>query len=349
MRADPTVARRIAGTASAILLVGLAAVGLDARFTTPGAYEVQAELGRAGAGLGQGTDVKVRGVRIGQVTRVDIDDDGAATATLELEPDPRLPAEVRPVVSPKTFLGEKQVELIADGPLAEPWLEAGARLEARAEDQPIEPVAVVDQIGHLLADIDDDKLAALFDAMAAFDLDDAELFARGIDSGAQLSEFLARTGPDQVERMGDAAAAFDAIADAGDDLTRVSRALPDAAAPLVDNREDLSATLDSVTALSEVLGPFLAVEEETFAASLAVGDRIGQVVDPRLGEIGTMVHGIYRYALMFGQQGGELNDGSEFAYFRAFLGDAGELLELCDQLPDELAAVAPACLPGGDG
>jgi phospholipid/cholesterol/gamma-HCH transport system substrate-binding protein len=349
VRADPTVARRILGTASAVLIVGLALVGLDARFTTPGAYEVEAELGRAGAGLRQGTDVKVRGVNVGRVTEVRIDDDGSASAVLELEPDPRLPEDVRPVVSPKTFLGEKQIELVVDGPLVEPYLEPGALITARAEDQPIEPVTVVSEIGELLAAVDDDKLAAFFEALAGFDTDDAEVFARGIDVGAELAAFLSRTGPEQVERMGQAAAAFDALAAAGDDLTRVSRALPDAAAPLVDNQQQLGVALDSITAFSGTLGTFLRVEEETIGAALRVGDRIGAVVDPRLGEIGTMIHGIYRYSLMFGQQGGELTDGSEFALFRAFIGDAGQLRELCEQLPDELAAVAPGCLPGGGG
>jgi phospholipid/cholesterol/gamma-HCH transport system substrate-binding protein len=345
VRADPIVARRIVGTASVVLLLGLCLVALDARFTTPDAYEVEAELGRAGAGLRQGTDVKLRGVNVGRVTAVRIADDGVATVTLELDPEPRLPADVRPVVSPKTFLGEKQVELVTERPLAEPYLDPGARLTARAEEQPIEPVAVVDQIGHLLRDIDDDRLAAFFEALAAFDASDAEDFAHGIDVSADLAGLLARTGPDQVERMGDAADAFDALAAAADDLTRVSRALPDAAAPLVEHREALAAALDSVTAFSDTLGTFLRVEQETISASLAVGDRIGAVVDPRLDEIGSMIHGIYRYALMFGQQGGELTDGSEFAYFRAFLGDAGQLQELCDQLPEPLVAVAPGCLP----
>jgi phospholipid/cholesterol/gamma-HCH transport system substrate-binding protein len=347
--ADQVVVRRILGTASAILVVGLGLVGLDARFTTPGAYEVEAELGRAGAGLRQGTDVKVRGVNVGRVTEIRIDDEGSASATLELEPEPRLPEDVRPVVAPKTFLGEKQIELVVDGPLVEPYLEAGALISARLEDQPIEPVTVVDEIGQLLRDIDDDKLAAFFEALAGFDTDDAEVFARGIDVGAELSEFLARTGPEQVERMGQAAAAFDALADAGGELTRVSRALPDAAEPLVAHQEQLRTALASITAFSDRLGGFLRVEEETIGAALRVGDRIGAVVDPRLGEFGSMIHGIYRYSLMFGQQGGELTDGSEFALFRAFLGDAGQLAELCDQMPDELAAVAPGCLPGGDG
>jgi phospholipid/cholesterol/gamma-HCH transport system substrate-binding protein len=347
MRADPIVVRRVAGTAAVVLLLGLVAVGLDARFTTPGAYEVEAELGRAGSGLRAGTDVKLRGVNVGRVAEVHIADDGAATARLELFPEPRLPDDVVPVVTPKTFLGEKQVELRTERELAAPYLEAGDVLATPAELQPIEPVAVVDQLGRLLRDIDDQQLASFFAAMAAFDLDDADRFGEGIETGAELAEFLASTGPDQTARMGDAARALHALADATDDLTRLAEQLPAGTAVLVDNREALRETVDSVGPFAETVGGFLEVEEETIGALFAVGDRIGAVVDPRLHEIGSMIHGIYRYSLMFGQAGGELDDGSVFAYFRAFLGDEGQFLEICEQLPDELLDVAPGCTTGG--
>ncbi len=349
MRADPVVVRRIVGTASAVLLLAVSALALDARFTTPGAYEVTAELGRAGSGLRAGSDVKVRGVRVGRVAEVRIADDGAAAATLELEPEPRLPDDVVPVVTPKTFLGEKQVELRTGRELGAPFLEAGDVLAAPAQLQPIEPVAVVDEVGTLLRDLDEAKLAAFVDALAAFDLDDAERFGEGIDAGAELAEFLARTAPEQTERLGDAALALDALADASGDLTRLARQLPDGAAPIVDNRQALGDTIDSVEPFAATVGEFLEVEEEAVGALLAVGDRIGEVLDPRLHEVGSMVHGIYRYALMFGQAGGQLDDGSVFANFRAFLGEEGEFLLLCETLPAELAAVAPGCRPGEVG
>ena len=347
MRADPIVVRRVVGTAAAVLLLGLLTVALEARFATPGAYEVTADLGRAGSGLRAGSDVKLRGVLVGRVAEVRLADDGAATARLELHPEPRLPADVVPVVTPKTFLGEKQVELRTDRELAEPYLEAGAVLAAPPELQPIEPVTVVDEIGTLLRDLDEQKLAAFFEAVAAFDHDDAETFGEGIDTGAQLAELLARTGPQQTERMGDAARALDALADASGELTRLAEQLPDGVAPLVDNRDALRETIDSVGPFAQTLGEFLRVEEDTIGAMFAVGDRIGAVVDPRLHEVGSMIHGIYRYSLMFGQAGGTLDDGSVFAYFRAFLGDEGQFLELCGQLPDELVDVAPGCTPGG--
>jgi ABC-type transporter Mla subunit MlaD len=315
VRADPVVVRRIVGTASVVLLVALLTLALDVRFTTAGAYEVEAELGRAGTGLRNGSDVKLRGVNVGRVSEVRIDDRGEVTAILELHPEPRLPDDVVPVVTPKMI--------------------------------PVEPVAVIDQLGRLVRDVDDHKLAAFIDALAAFDHDDADLFAEGIDTGAELAAFLSRTAPDQIDRMGDAARAMDALADASGELTRLAEALPEGVAPLVDNREALRATVDSVGPFAATFGEFLRIEEETFGQLLAVGDEIGAIVDPRMHEIGSMIHGIYRYSLMFGQHGGHLDDGGEFALFRAFIGEEGQFLLLCEQLPPELAEVAPGCIGGG--
>jgi phospholipid/cholesterol/gamma-HCH transport system substrate-binding protein len=110
---DPTLTRRIMGTAYAVLVLALSTVVLDLRYAPErGSYEVTAELGRAGSGVRQGTDVKVRGVAIGRVAAVDYVD-GVATARLTLDPEPRLPTadELDLVVTPKTLLGEKQIDI----------------------------------------------------------------------------------------------------------------------------------------------------------------------------------------------------------------------------------------------
>lgn len=349
MRADPIVVRRIVGTASVVLLLALSTLALEARFSTPGSYEVTAELGRAGAGLRAGSDVKLRGVLIGRVADVRVDDHGAAAATLELWPEPSLPDDVVPVVTPKTFLGEKQVELRTDRELAAPFLEEGAVLAAPAELQPIEPVAVVDQLGTLLEDIDEHRLAAFVDALAAFDHDDADRFAQGIETSAELAAFLTATADDQTARMGDATRALDALTEVSGDLTRLAEALPEGVAPIVDNQQALRDTVDSADAFAVTVGEFLEIEEEAFGALLAVGDEIGAVLDPRLHEIGSMVQGIYRYALTFGQAGGTLDDGSVFANFRAFVGEEGQLRLVCESLPDVLAVAAPGCRVGEEG
>ncbi len=115
------VGRRIVGFTSALLLTALTLLAFRVvTAPSPGSYEVEALLGRAGAGLGPGSDVKVRGAVVGEVVDLRYVE-GRAVATLLMEPEPRLPAELDLVVTAKTLLGEKQVELsFADDRFGQP-------------------------------------------------------------------------------------------------------------------------------------------------------------------------------------------------------------------------------------
>lgn len=346
MGADRTVVRRISGTAAAVLLLAVLAVLVEVRTTTPGAYQVDAVLGRAGSGLASGGEVKLRGVVVGRVLSVATTERGAV-ATLELRPEPRLPNDVRAAVSAKTLLGEKQLELRTASPLDPPYLAAGDTVHLEPGQEVVEVGAVIDGLAGFFAAVDPDSLAAFVDAAGAFDLDDAARFGEAIDTSAELSELLRRTGPDQVARFGDAADAFDALADAAPDLTALAHSLPGAVAPIVASRGDLRATSEALTRLAAELGPLLTTEEPTIRALLRAADEVGRVLDPRMAEIGRYLHGIYRYSVTFGQQGGPLTDGSEYALFRVFVGDAGQFGQLCEQLPDPLRDAAPGCAVAG--
>ena len=102
-----------------------------ARYAPPaGSYQVTAELGRAGSGVRQGTDVKVRGVAHRAGRRDPLRGRGRARP-----PDARpRTAPARPpttstlVVTPKTLLGEKQIDLsFPDGRLGERPVPRGRR------------------------------------------------------------------------------------------------------------------------------------------------------------------------------------------------------------------------------
>jgi hypothetical protein len=148
MTPDSIVVRRIMGTAAAVLLLAVSTVIMEARFAPPaGSYEVTADLGRAGSGLRAGNDVKVRGTNVGEVSEV-FYEDGRALAVLTMDPEPPLPPaeELELVVTAKTLLGEKQIELSFDDGLfgTEPTLSAGDVIVA--DRQPTELSEAIDAL-----------------------------------------------------------------------------------------------------------------------------------------------------------------------------------------------------------
>lgn len=340
--------RRLAGAAAVILLLALSKLLFAEISSDEGTFRVTAVLGDAGSGLQEGGDVKMRGVPVGEVVDLSFVD-GQARATLQIEERYRVPRDVGIVVTAKTFLGPKQVELLPDGPLEPPLLAADDVLRVDPEDRPVEVQEVLAELDELFADIPAGDLATLVDALGAFDDRDAEVVGRNIEQGAELADFGARTADDQIARLSALADVVDSLARTVDDFNRLNRTLPRWVSLLPDRQADVRSALDSLSAFSLTTAGFLEVERPTIRRLLVTGDAIGGVVEPRVEEIGRLVFGIYRYARSFGEHGGSLNDGTEHAWFRAHIGEEGEIERFCEELPPELEQVAPGCVQDGDG
>jgi phospholipid/cholesterol/gamma-HCH transport system substrate-binding protein len=133
------VASRVVGAlALTVLIVGSGTVlaGYGGRFS--GAMHVDLRTDRAGLLLDRGAAVRVRGVRVGQVSNV-ASDGGQAVITLAIDPDraARIPANVQAELKPTTIFGAKFVELVVpSAPSAQPLgdgqrvTETGGALEA---------------------------------------------------------------------------------------------------------------------------------------------------------------------------------------------------------------------------
>lgn len=346
MSMDPTLVRRIVGTASLLLLVALGYLGTRWAGSPPaGSYEVTAVLGRAGSGLGVGTDVKVRGVAIGRVSAVDFRD-GEAVATLRFDPEPRLPdpARLTMVVTAKTLLGEKQIELsFPEGALGEgPFLEAGDTLVA--DRPPTEVQEVLDVLGPFFDAIDPEELATIVDTLGQ-QQGEGETIARNLEVGDELAAFGAETADDQLDRFRALTDIAEALEPRADDFNRMNANLPGATSLLIERTDDIGDSLDALSTFSVGLAELLEVEEPALVQLAQTSDLVGAVFDRNMPRIGEIVGGIYSYARSF-PQGGLLDDGTEFAYFRIFLGGGDFAAQLCRNAGD-LAEFIPVC-QGGD-
>jgi phospholipid/cholesterol/gamma-HCH transport system substrate-binding protein len=316
---DPTLVRRISGTAAAVLVVALAYLGLEARYAPPaGSYEVRAVLGTAGIGLTSGSDVKVRGVRVGEVARIDYVD-GRAIATLRFQPEPQLPSprDLHMAVTAKTLLGEKQVELtFPDEAYGEPpFLAAGDTIVTDRE--PTELAAVLDRLQPFVDAIDSRDLATIVDALGE-QQGEADTIVANLELGQQLAAFGERTAEDNLANLRRLADIADALAPVADDMTRLNAALPEATRVLREEQARITTNLEALSRFARGFAEYLEAEEPAISRLLRSGDVVGAMLERRQDQVGDLLYGLFLYFEKF-PHGIDLDDGTEGGAFKIFM------------------------------
>ncbi len=340
---DRALTRRIVGTASVILLLALGYLGLSYRNSPPaGSYEVTAVLGDAGSGLTLHSDVKVRGVAVGEVTGLRYDN-ATAYATMTLNAEPKLPApdKLDVHVNAKTLLGPKEIELSFDDATfgSPPFLKGGDSVQASTT--PTELQTVIDKLQPFLDAIGPNDLAAIIEALGA-QRGEGDNVAQNIQLGQQLAAFGARTADAQLARFSALTDIANTLQTANAAFNQLNKRIPEWASFLPDKEKQVAANLDALARFSDGLSGFLDVETPAIIHLAETGDVIGGVIENHIDRVGYLLNGLYRYGFKLGRHGGNLDDGSEFAYFHIFLSGDDLQGNLCEQA-GPLAPLLPAC------
>lgn len=317
----PQLARRLAGTAAGILIISAVVLVFEYRYAPASdSYPVEVVLGDAGSGLVPGSDVKSRGVRIGEVESLAFED-GEATGVLRLDGDVQLPApdSLTVLVTAKTLLGEKQVEIqFPDERFGdEPFLQAGDTVVAARE--PTELNEVLAELEPFLDAIDPEELATIIDAFAEQEGNEA-VFAENLELTSELTQFGARTSDqalDNLEDLADIAAALRPTLDG--DFDRIRAALPESTRILREQPEEIDTALLALSDFSVQFAELLEVEEDRINQFLVTGDPVGEMLVRNRSEISSLLEGISIYTSLLGGASGLLDDGTVFAYFRLFI------------------------------
>src|SRR4051794_431130 len=119
----------LTGMVTLVLLVALVVVGVKIAFgALKGGYHLKGVFTTAGQGLIDGSDVKIRGVDVGEVKHVELRN-GKAVVTLRIDDGRNVPVSTHAVIRPKTLFGEKFVDLdVGNGPIRGPFLRDGQYL-----------------------------------------------------------------------------------------------------------------------------------------------------------------------------------------------------------------------------
>ncbi|MCU1604856.1 MAG: ABC-type transport system, mce-related protein [Modestobacter sp.] len=268
------VRRRVQGLAFLVvlaLLLGLSVATYRKAFS--GAATVMLETDTIGNQLQEASDVKVRGVLVGEVRKVSSSGNGA-TIELAIAPEhlAEIPADVTARLLPKTLFGERFVSLVPPADPGTARLADGDVITQDRSENAIELQRVVDHLLPLLQAVAPEDLSYTLGAVA-----DA-LRGRGDQLGQNLADVGAYVGKvntvlpqlqADISRIADVADTYDSAAG---DLLGVLDDLSVTSRTLVDQSEQLRRTFTVVAASSATVTDFL-TQNESNLISLAATSR----------------------------------------------------------------------------
>jgi virulence factor Mce-like protein len=251
-----------------VLLLGLAVAQYNKAFTE--VARVTLETDTAGNQLQEASDVKVRGVIVGEVREVQASAEGA-TIELAIKPEylEQIPADVSARLLPKTLFGERFVALeIGERPSSDRLADGDVIGQDRSENA-IELQRVVDDLLPLLQAVEPQDLSYTLGAVA-----DA-LRGSGDDLGANLAATGRYIGEvntvlpelqQDITLLADFADTYDAAAD---DLLAVLDNLAVTNTTLVDQQEQLRRTFTVGDSSAGVTAGFLETNERNIISVAA--------------------------------------------------------------------------------
>ena len=258
--------QRLTGLAFLLVIAGLVAltIAIYQKVFIP-VVEVSLKTDRIGNQLSAPTDVKLRGLIVGEVRKVS--SNGAeATVDLALDPDQvkLIPADVQAQLLPKTLFGEKFVSLvIPEGADDTPIKEGDVITQDRSETAR-ETETALNNLLPLLQTLKPQQLSMTLNALST------ALRGRGDQIGenlvivdSYLKEFNPELGRLEANNRGLADYA-DILTEAAPDILRVLDNLSFVNRSLVDQEDELNGFLTTTTGFTGEMASFLEENEDRF-------------------------------------------------------------------------------------
>jgi len=335
--------RAIAGAITALLVT---AVGYLGARVALGAlidhYSVSVVLGQTGQGVLQGSDVKIRGVRVGEVGRLTLTDDLQAVAELVLDRGQEIPERATFAVTGKTLLGEKQIEVLFDGPVEDgPFLADGSTVADQTRVTEFQDVLA--ELNKVFTAINPDDLATVIDdGLGAFDGQGPQI-AAAIDQGSRAANVGVRVLDDQVASTRDLSLVIEAIAPTGAEFNRMASEFNAGLPTLADNQARARVLLADLERFSGVLNATFTIDRANIDRMIVQGDSVTRMLFAYSEEVGELMSGLVSYTEKFGTglqvPGGFTGQAARFQV----IADDTFVQSLCTELPAQLTDRLPEC------
>lgn len=277
-----------------------------------GVYTIYADLEDA-AGLQPGNEVRVAGVKVGQVTDVALTDD-SARVRMEIENDIALPSETRLEVKLKTLLGQKFIDL----QMPEAFLQAGSSggsLEGVTEgflengdvipiDQtriPFEIYQAATEGTDVLAEIDKQALRRMLNVFAGSVGSSKQELRRAIPAIAAAAEVLDEQGPDISRVLRNAEQVTGTLAESEQDLDTILARSAEIFDTLAERRGTITSLLAATSDLTANLTVLLQVSRASVDAGAADLNAILLSLGSEIDTIGRAIEELAPAQELFGR------------------------------------------------
>ena len=239
--------RRLGINLAAVVALGAIMVGwVVTRVVGPGAvgepFTVTADFAASG-GLFEEQEVTYRGVLVGRVGVMSLNDDGV---TVEMLIDPewadRIPADVIAKINSKSAVGEQYVNLVPEPDASEDQLLAeGDEIPRENTQLPVDVQELFESLEGVLGDVEPEETRRLIQTLSESIGGKESDIQAILESLATLSKTFAEVGPEQQRFLDNATVAGDAFLDSKDEFTEAITAADDVFDVIGDEPEDLDA------------------------------------------------------------------------------------------------------------
>lgn len=344
------------------LVIAVLATGCSV-FGGGGTYEVDATFSRT-YNLFPGSPVRVLGIDVGQVKEVEIaPGEEHVTATLVLDGDVELPADVGALIVPEALLGERYVQL--DPPYTGgAVLEDGARIPIDRTQVPFEFDEVLDNLNKFVEGLEPEEVGRFVSNLAEILDGQGEQLGQTLDNAGEAIGVLKENDEELValaSRLADLnetlATREDAMGDIIEDWNTVTGSL-------VGDRQHIDGALEGLVRITRRLADLLETHGDNLTADVATLTRVGRTANRNLDNLSLAILGsaeLFRHAervidreehnwlpLVNHDQelGAELAESIANRLVGLCLG-AGLTEEECEEIPlDDIFASGALCLPG---
>ncbi|MDQ3952723.1 MAG: MCE family protein [Actinomycetota bacterium] len=270
-----------------------------------GVYTLSADVADA-AGLRPGNEVRVAGVKVGTVKRVELERD-AARIDMEIQDDVRIPVETALEVKLKTLLGQKFVDLqmprafveaaaAGDDPdsATDGYFEAGAVIALEQTSVPFEVYQAANEGTAVLEGIDKQALRELIVVLDETVGASKEELGRALDAVGDVGEVLADNSAPLKRLLRQSAELSGTLSASGSDIDGILLRSADVLGVLAERRATISSLLAATEDLSQNLGVLIRASKGSIEVGtadlnsilvLAAGEL--ETIERSLAELGT--------------------------------------------------------------